>query len=99
MPDYLNRNDVRQALNIPSYVQEFQDCNDEMYNTYKVLLQLAVLASGSKLKIGKLQMNGGHGLLTVSSVDTLKNMVNLRLRLCMEQDMKLHNGSDRMCLR
>ena len=37
MPDYVNRNDVRQALNIPSYVQEFQDCNDEMYDTYKVL--------------------------------------------------------------
>jgi hypothetical protein len=31
---YLNRADVRAALNIPSYVQGYSDCNDPMYETY-----------------------------------------------------------------
>ena len=33
--DYLNRKDVRLALNIPSYLPAYQQCNDEIYNTYK----------------------------------------------------------------
>ncbi|TNV78909.1 hypothetical protein FGO68_gene989 [Halteria grandinella] len=37
MESYVNRPDVRQALNIPSFVQPFQDCNDDLYNTYSVL--------------------------------------------------------------
>ena len=34
---YLNRPDVRKALNIPEYVQPFLDCNDEIFRTYQVL--------------------------------------------------------------
>ena len=33
--DYLNRKDVRLALNIPSYLPAYQQCNDQIYNTYK----------------------------------------------------------------
>ncbi len=32
--DYLNRQDVRNALNIPSYVPAYSQCNDAMYETY-----------------------------------------------------------------
>ena len=32
--DYLNRADVRLALNIPSYVPAYSQCNDGMYVTY-----------------------------------------------------------------
>ena len=32
--DYLNRADVRLALNIPSYVPAYSQCNDAMYTTY-----------------------------------------------------------------
>lgn len=33
--DYVNRPDVRKALNIPSYLGPYQQCNDQMYTTYK----------------------------------------------------------------
>ena len=35
MAAYLRRDDVRAAMNIPSYVQQFQDCNNPMYGTYQ----------------------------------------------------------------
>jgi serine carboxypeptidase-like clade 2 len=33
--DYLNRRDVREALNIPSYLPPYEQCSDPIYNTYK----------------------------------------------------------------
>ncbi len=33
--DYLNREDVRSALNIPKYLPAYEQCNDEIYETYK----------------------------------------------------------------
>lgn len=33
--DYLNRKDVRLALNIPSYLPAYEQCSDEIYNSYK----------------------------------------------------------------
>lgn len=35
MTSYLNREDVRDALNIPKWVQGFSDCNNPMYATYQ----------------------------------------------------------------
>ena len=35
MSNYLNRADVRAALNIPSYVQGYSGCNHPMYSTYQ----------------------------------------------------------------
>lgn len=35
MTGYLNRADVRAALNIPTWVQGFSDCNNPMYSTYQ----------------------------------------------------------------
>ncbi|WKY15557.1 hypothetical protein Q1695_000774 [Nippostrongylus brasiliensis] len=32
--NYLNRNDVRRALNIPSVVPKYESCSDEISNTY-----------------------------------------------------------------
>lgn len=32
--DYLNREDVRKALNIPSFIESYNECNDGMYITY-----------------------------------------------------------------
>jgi carboxypeptidase C (cathepsin A) len=34
MSDYLNRADVRTALNIPNWILSYQECNDPMYATY-----------------------------------------------------------------
>jgi hypothetical protein len=36
MQSYINLPEVRKALNIPEYIQEFLDCNDDMYETYHV---------------------------------------------------------------
>ena len=35
MSSYLNRADVRAALNIPVWTPGFQSCNDPMYSTYQ----------------------------------------------------------------
>jgi carboxypeptidase C (cathepsin A) len=35
MDSYLNRVDVREALNIPSYIPPYQQCNHPMYKTYQ----------------------------------------------------------------
>lgn len=35
MDSYLNRDDVRKALNIPSYIPPYEPCNNPMYETYQ----------------------------------------------------------------
>lgn len=35
MSDYLNRPDVRSALHIPTYVDHYDECNNDIYGTYQ----------------------------------------------------------------
>ena len=37
METYFNRTDVRAAFNIPSWVPQYEQCNDPMYDTYMAL--------------------------------------------------------------